>query len=411
MLGSLGLSSTIAFLVYAVSFGSHLVQCEKYNILNSHHLTFLAKRQFWDHELVLLLRGGDDDADPSAAAAGADSDAATATKDNKEDDENTSSYLKVTEVADLTSIISEGEEQPQGDDEEEKAEAQKEKEASNPVENDKEKEEFVFSASVAGDGSEKDPDGLPDRYLRMAKGDRAKAKKAFEHTLEWRKEHNVDSILKRPHPRFDLCRKIFPVFILGRDEKDNVVIIQRPGLIDFSYGKPFGFSRNHLLMHYVYMCEYLWNILENNSNSSGVMTTIIDMKNIGWSTFSNKDKRQFVMNFVSMMSEHYPQRSFKTLIINVPQWSNIPWQAVRPILRESTRKKIQLLSSSKRQDAVLRSVLGENNVPPELLHNYVPHDDVKTEAKSLVKSDLDNDLRLFCLDRLRENGESMIELV
>lgn len=41
---------------------------------------------------------------------------------------------------------------------------------------------LVFQACQPGDGSQTDPDGIPERFLRMQKGNREKAKAAFAHT-------------------------------------------------------------------------------------------------------------------------------------------------------------------------------------------------------------------------------------
>ena len=327
--------------------------------------------------------------------------------EKKEDDE----FLKVKQVADLNPILSDNDDnddlmETKDENDEMTLESVTETASETASEEVEEKEEFVFGGFKEGDGSEMDPDGLPDRYLRMAKGDRVKAKKAFENTLEWRKENDVDRILQRSFPKFDLCRRVFPVFISGRDDQGHISIVQRPGKIDFAFGNAQNVTEDDLLMHYVFLCEYLWNILDPGPPDA-VMTTIIDMKNVGFILFSDKKKRKFIFKFVAMMSEHYPQRSFKTLIINVPHWSNIAWQATKPMLRESTRKKIQLLTSGKKQDAVLRSILGQNNVPPTLLcsnnnnnkdkrqDKKNNHNDNVEEDIALVHSNFDRDLRLF----------------
>ena len=329
--------------------------------------------------------------------------------DEKEEDE----FLKVKQVADLNPILSNDD---NDNNDTATADLTETKDDDNNDNNEmtleaatEEEEEFVFRGWKEGDGSEKDPDGLPDRYLRMAKGDRVKAKKAFEHTLEWRKENDVDRILQRSFPKFDLCRRTFPVFISGRDDQGHICIVQRPGKIDFAFGNAQNVTEDDLLMHYVFLCEYLWNIADPGPPDA-VMTTIIDMKNVGWNLFGDKKKRKFIFKFVAMMSEHYPQRSFKTLIINVPHWSNIAWQATKPMLRESTRKKIRLLTSGKKQDTVLRSILGQNNVPSELLcstnkdnhqdnnnnnNNNDDDDDDDDNDIALVHSNIDRDLRLF----------------
>lgn len=131
--------------------------------------------------------------------------------------------------------------------------------------------DMVFGASKSGDGSESDPDGLPSRFLRMQKSDREKAKKAFEHTLAWRAEHHIDTILSRPHPTFDLCKAIFPHYFAGRDIAGNLAIIKHPGKIDLKLSHKNNMTNDDILMHYIYVVEYCWNIADQGQ-PDGVMT-------------------------------------------------------------------------------------------------------------------------------------------
>ena len=119
---------------------------------------------------------------------------------------------------------------------------------------------FDFPLIIPGDGSETDPDGLPDRFLRMQKGNREKALTAFHHTVDWRKEHQVDTILSRPHPKYQACKNVFPHYFCGRDPTDHIVFVQRPGHINLNLAKANDVSTDELLLHYVYILEYCWNM-------------------------------------------------------------------------------------------------------------------------------------------------------
>jgi CRAL/TRIO domain len=47
-----------------------------------------------------------------------------------------------------------------------------------------------------------------------------------------------------------------------------------------------------------------------------------------------------------MMSTHYPQRSYKIMILNAPGFLNGAFAAVKSMLSESTRAKIAMVPSS-----------------------------------------------------------------
>lgn len=106
---------------------------------------------------------------------------------------------------------------------------------------------YSFNLFQEKDGSEADPDGIPRRFLRMQNDKRDQAKKAVEATLKWREENDIDTILARPHSKFDVCKKIFPQYFCGRDDDNHIILLQRPGLIDLSMAMDNGLSGEDLL--------------------------------------------------------------------------------------------------------------------------------------------------------------------
>jgi len=269
---------------------------------------------------------------------------------------------------------------------------------------------LIFRARKPGDGSESDPDQLPSRFLMMQKGNREKAKVAFEHHLQWREEHQVDDILKRPHPKFDLCKSMFPVYIPGLDQQNHIVVVQRVGLIDKEYGNKHGISGDDLIMHYIYMVEYCWNILD--SAPGAVMTTVMDLKGVRMKTIRDGQIRGFLNKFVGTMSNNYPNRSNKTLIINAPHWINTAYRLVKPLLRSSTRAKISILNGGKVQDQMLIDILGADHTPRELLNDPSLIPSTEEDGHSgHVMSDIEKEMRDLCIASLEKHGMTMLPVV
>jgi hypothetical protein len=50
----------------------------------------------------------------------------------------------------------------------------------------------------------------------------------------------------------------------------------------------------------------------------------------------------FVMQFVGMKSANYPQCSLRTLLVNAPRWFGSMYKIFKPLLRESTKAKIEI---------------------------------------------------------------------
>ena len=133
-----------------------------------------------------------------------------------------------------------------------------------------------------------------------------------------------------------------------------------------------------------------------------------DLDGIKLGILRQRELLGFVKRFVSMMSSHYPQRSYKTLVINSPGWFNALFKLLSPLLRESTKQKMTILSRGKSQDAVLKEVLTAEVV--ELLPPSVWSDFKKTKQPTQMarSSSTEDDLRQFCLSRLQEAGLEMV---
>lgn len=254
---------------------------------------------------------------------------------------------------------------------------------------------FTFPLCREGDGHEDDPDSIPGRFLRMENGNRIKAKAALDATVRWRAEHQVDTILSRPHTKFDLCKAILPHCFLGRDPTDHVIFCQRPGFANMNLLHDNHVTTDDLLMHYVCVLEFCWNVLEPRPDQT--MTSILDMK--GVSLGKTREMLAFVKQFVGMMSSHYPQRAYRTLVINAPTWFGTLFRMISPLLRESTRQKIQILSPGKRQQQVLEECLGPS-LPEELITG-------EPIANANVFP-MEKQLRDFCLSMVKASGLEMI---
>jgi hypothetical protein len=263
---------------------------------------------------------------------------------------------------------------------------------------------YSFSLYQTGDGSETDPDGIPTRYLRMQGNERDLAAIALNKTLQWRREHDIDNLLAKPHSKFDLCKAVFPHYFIGRDKGNHILFVQRPALLDLEKAEAIGLSMDDLLMHYVYVNEYLWQILEAE-DPFGEMTSVIDMTGIKIAVLRRKTLVAFVKKLVSTMDSHYPQRAHKTLVLNAPKWFNVLFKLLSPLMRESTKKKIEIHSRGRKQDAVLKKYLGEKAtdvLPADMWSTSETGDDENTESVSVdtsaerfLQNELEQELRSF----------------
>jgi len=252
---------------------------------------------------------------------------------------------------------------------------------------------YTFSVLQEGDGHETDPDGIPTRYLKMQNERRDLAKTAFEKTVAWRKENDIDTLLARPHPKYDVSKAIFPHYFCGRDDTQHVILVQRPGLMDTKLANKNNVSGEDLLFHYIYVMEYLWRIVDPAPDA--IMTSIIDLTEMNISILRKREQLRIGSLFLSTMDAHFPQRSHRTFLINAPKWFGALYKIASPLLREGTKQKISILSKGKEQDEVLKHLLQDCPIPEGEKYSNVP------------AGIMEEELRNFCLARLEEGGVTM----
>lgn len=94
----------------------------------------------------------------------------------------------------------------------------------------------------------------------------------------------------------------------------------------------------------MYVQEYLWTVLQPLETDR--VTLVLDLKGLAMSTLSNREIVGMVKACVSMTSTHYPQRSHKMIIANVPSWFSMIFSIVKPLLNEVQRAKINVFRAS-----------------------------------------------------------------
>ena len=77
------------------------------------------------------------------------------------------------------------------------------------------------------------------------------------------------------------------------------------------------------------------------------MLTIVDAKNMGMSSLLNKPLMQWMKKTSAMYADHYPEKSYKILVINAPFTFYALWRIIRPMLDAVTAEKVEIVRTGK----------------------------------------------------------------
>ena len=189
---------------------------------------------------------------------------------------------------------------------------------------------------VSDDGFELEE--VPKRFIDAEKGDEFLGRERWEKTMEWRQENEIDTILNRPHPNFQTIKRFYPQFFHGRSMNNNPVYYELPGRIDLPALREEGLSIDDLLQHFIYISEYLWQVLEPSDSARSI--SVVDISGIGMSDIGG-EVLDFIKKASAVSGAHYPERSAHIYIINVPSWFSWTWNMIKTMIDPVTREKVR----------------------------------------------------------------------
>lgn len=206
------------------------------------------------------------------------------------------------------------------------------------------------------------PNFLPLRFLRAGKGDVLEGKRRYKATLDWRRENQIDNILREPSPHFKIIKKHYPHFFHGRGYNGEPCYYEQPPRTNLKALLSEGASLDKVLRHFIMATEFQWQYLIRDDLRRSIY--IIDLQGMRFSDFVG-DVVDFVKRAAALSSQHYPERAGVVYVINVPAWFKAVWNVVKPWVDESTLKKIFILRDKEEIRKRMQERIPLENIPRE----------------------------------------------
>ncbi|GMF22156.1 unnamed protein product [Phytophthora lilii] len=208
---------------------------------------------------------------------------------------------------------------------------------------------------------------VPAAFIVAENGDVAKATERYETTLAWRKEEMADSILAMPQTHYDTIKANYTQFLHKHDKLGHPLYIEKIGSINIPQLKKVGVTQEILFKHYLFAMEFTLKYAAHQicpcdacaASETQKMCIVLDARGIGMRDMGG-EAFEFIRRCTGVMQRHYPQRSFKIFIVNVPSWFGMAWKGVKPLLIEATRAKTNILTESETPAALLEFIEADN---------------------------------------------------
>ncbi|XP_047335024.1 phosphatidylinositol/phosphatidylcholine transfer protein SFH9-like [Impatiens glandulifera] len=189
------------------------------------------------------------------------------------------------------------------------------------------------------------PNETLKRFLKARDGDVDKAYKMLVDFLEWRILNEIDTILTKPIP-VDLYRALRETQLIGLSgySKEGLpVIAVGAGLSTYDKASVEYYVRSHIQMN-----EYRDRVILPQASIKfgrhiATCLKIIDMTGLRLTALSQIKLLTVILNIDDL---NYPEKNETYYVTNAPYIFSACWKVVRPLLQERTKKKIQVLQGS-----------------------------------------------------------------
>jgi len=235
---------------------------------------------------------------------------------------------------------------------------------------------------------------MPHRFLMAEKGDEAAAKARWRDTVKWREDTRADEALQMPKPKFGIIKECYPHFFHGRDKAGNLVYYECPGGLNTSRLKGV-IDKDIFVNHIQYLQEFIWTVLQPEQEDR--ITAVIDLGGVGASLLLNREIVGILKACVVMTGAHYPERSYKIVVLNVPSWFGNIFALVKPLLNDVQKAKINIFKEAQ-VAAGLRKIIDEDQIPTVY---------GGTDPNPIGQSPPEVELHEHAMKVLREKGEAL----
>ncbi|DBA00808.1 TPA: hypothetical protein N0F65_004713 [Lagenidium giganteum] len=209
-------------------------------------------------------------------------------------------------------------------------------------------------------------DELDPRFLEGCNGDVEEAKRRYMQTMQWRKENDIDTILLRPSPHFEVMKGTWLHYIHKKDKLGHPITVEHLGNTKkgIEHFLAHGVTEDEAVMHHICMQEYLWQVIDPRPFPDGNQVKILDMKGISMSDIGG-DVFAFMKQLGQTVALYNPERMYQFFIVNPPSWFNLIWKLVSPLINAKTRERVQVLRGQKDVAKALLEFVDAENLPAE----------------------------------------------
>lgn len=199
------------------------------------------------------------------------------------------------------------------------------------------------------------------RFLKAREGNVTQAYKMLMDCLNWRRQNEIDYILAKPIVPVEKYRAIRDSQLIGLSG------YSKEGLPVFAMGVGFSTfdkaSVHYYVQSHIQINEYRDRVIlplatKKYGRNIDTCLKVLDMTGLRLSALS---QIKLLSTISSIDDLNYPEKTNTYYIVNAPHIFSACWKVVKPLLQERTKKKVQVLPRSGREE--LLKVMDYDSLP------------------------------------------------
>ncbi|KAK3425251.1 phosphatidylinositol/phosphatidylcholine transfer protein SFH9 [Eucalyptus grandis] len=199
------------------------------------------------------------------------------------------------------------------------------------------------------------------RFLKARDWNVPKTYEMLVDCLKWRIENEIDNILANPITPIELYRAVRDSQLLGLSgySKEGLPVIAiGVGLSTYDKASVNKYVQSHIQMNEYRDRVVLPQATKKHGRYIGTCIKVLDMTGLRLSALN---QIKLLSNISSVDDLNYPEKTETYYIVNPPRIFSACWKVVKPLLQERTRRKIQVLHGSPRDE--LLKIMDYSSLP------------------------------------------------
>ena len=212
------------------------------------------------------------------------------------------------------------------------------------------------------------------RFLRARGFDVVAAEEQWANMLAWRKRELIDDLcrdgLLDPPPVCDTAlrlQSLYPHCMCGYDRGGRPVRIECMGRVEvaelYKHCTEEQICRYHVWQQEEVVRRFLPACLHRTGLFHEKVTVVMDMTNARLRDLTRADARLHIKNFITTLSDYYPETLHAMVIINAPSVLSMAWDFVSPMVDQATKAKIKIAPPGLRTHCVLHELMHPSQLP------------------------------------------------